>query len=91
MDYRRTTREHAWLKASGRVEYVMGTPAAAKRGLRPQQARGRHSPAIETEYALGWALQEAGKMSAEQSVSLMVSEQVDKNVWQIGRAMGVPL
>lgn len=91
MDYPRTTREHAWLKASGRVEYVKGSSAAAKRAVYDLSKHEGVIPAIETAYALGWALQEAAKMSAEQSVIVMVSEQVDKNIWQIGRAMGVPL
>jgi tryptophan synthase beta chain len=91
MDYPRTTREHAWLKASGRVEYVKGTVASAKKAVYDVSKHEGVIPAIQTAYALGWACQEAAKMSAEQTVIVVMAESVDKNIWQIGKAMGVPL
>nr|WP_241696223.1 pyridoxal-phosphate dependent enzyme [Solimonas terrae] len=91
MDYPRTTREHAWLKASGRVEYVKGSVGAAKRAMFDVSKHEGVIPAIQTAFALGWACQEAAKMSPEQTVIVMMSENVDKNIWQIGKAMGVPL
>lgn len=91
MDYPRTTREHAWLKASGRVEYVKGTVAQAKRAVYDVSKHEGVIPAIQTAYALGWACQEAARMRPEQSVIVMVAESVDKNIWQIGKAMGIPI
>ncbi|NKF22628.1 pyridoxal-phosphate dependent enzyme [Solimonas marina] len=91
MDYPRTTREHAWLKASGRVEYVKGASSSAKRAVYDLSRHEGVIPAIQTAYALGWACDEAAKMSAEQIVVVMMSENVDKNIWEIGKAMGVPL
>jgi tryptophan synthase beta chain len=91
MDYPRTTREHGWLKASGRVEYVKGAPAAAKRAVYDLSKHEGVIPAIQTAYAVGWACQEAAKMSREQTIVVMIAEDVGKNIWQIGKAMGVPL
>jgi len=91
MDYPRTTREHAWLKASGRVEYVKGAVAAAKKAVYDVSKHEGVIPAIQTAYALGWACQEAARMNPEQTVIVMMAESVDKNIWQIGKAMGVPL
>lgn len=91
MDYPRTTREHAWLKASGRVEYLKGAAPAAKRAIYDLSQHEGVIPAIQTAYVLGWACQEAAKMAPEQTVIVMMAENVDKNIWQIGKAMGVPL
>src|SRR3546814_2980980 len=66
MDYPRTTREHAWLKASGRVEYVKGSVAQAKRAVYDVSKHEGVIPAIQTAYALGWACQEASRMRPEQ-------------------------
>lgn len=91
MDYPRTTREHAWLRASGRVEYVKGAVAQAKRAVYDVSKYEGVIPAIQTAYALGWACQEAARMRPDQSVIVMVAESVDKNIWQIGKAMGIPI
>lgn len=91
MDYPRTTREHAWLKASGRVEYVKGNVAQAKRAVYDVSKHEGVIPAIQTAYALGWACQEAARMRPDQSLIVIVAESVDKNIWQIGKAMGIPI
>lgn len=91
MDYPRVTREHAWLKASGRVEYVKVAAAAAKKAVNDLSRFEGIIPAIQTSYAIAWACQEAARMKPDQNVIVMLAENVDKNIWQIGKAMGVPL
>lgn len=91
MDYPRVTREHAWLKASGRVEYVRTTPAAAKRAISDLSRHEGIITAIQTAYAMAWACQAAKEMSREQTIVVLLAENVDKNIWEIGKAMGVPL
>jgi tryptophan synthase beta chain len=91
MDYPRVTREHAWLKASGRVEYVSTTAAAAKKAINDLSRNEGIIPAVQTAYAIAWACQESTRMKPEQSIIVMISENVDKNIWQIGKSMGVPL
>ncbi len=91
MDYPRVKREHNWLKASGRVEYVKTTATAARQAINNLSLYEGIIPAIQTSYALAWAFQEAAKLTPEQSVVIMMTEKVDKNIWQVGKALGVPL
>ena len=91
MDYPRVTREHNWLKASGRVEYVKTTATAAKKAINDLSLYEGIIPAIQTSYAMAWAFQEAAKLKPEQSVIIMMTEKVDKNIWQMGKAFGVQL
>lgn len=91
MDYPRVTREHNWLKASGRVEYVKASTTAAKQAISDLSLYEGIIPAIQTSYAMAWAFQEAAKLTPEQSVIIMMTEKVDKNIWQMGKAFGVQL
>lgn len=91
MEYPRVTREQAWLKSSGRVEYVKTTAASARKAIKDMAEQEGIVPAIQTSYAMAWAFQAASRMQPEQSVVIMMSETVEKNLWDIGRAMGVPL
>lgn len=91
MDYPRVVREQAWLKATGRVEYVETQSVAAKKAIGDLSRCEGIIPAIETAYALAWACQAASGMSRDQTVVVFLGENVEKNIWEIGKAMGVPL
>ena len=91
MDYPRVTREQAWLKATGRIDYEQTTAAAAKKAISDMSRYEGIVPAIETAYAIAWACQAAAGMKKEQSIIVLLAENVDKNIWDIGKAMGVPL
>lgn len=91
LDYPRVAREQAWLKATGRVEYVEARSAAAKKAISDLSRCEGIIPAIETAYALAWACEAASSMSRDQTVVVFFGENVDKNIWEIGKAMGVPL
>lgn len=91
LDYPRVAREHAWLKASGRIEYVEATSILAKKAINDLSRCEGIIPAIETAYALGWACQAAAKMAKDEVVVVFLGENVEKNIWEIGRAMNVPL
>ncbi len=91
LEYPSVVRETAWLKATGRVEYVEAQSMAAKKAITDLSRCEGIIPAIETAYALAWACQEASTMSKDQSVVVFLGENVEKNIWEIGKAMGVPL
>ena len=91
LDYPSVAREQAWLKATGRIEYVKTQSAAAKKAISDLSRFEGIIPAIETAYALAWACQTAATLPRDQSVVVFLGEQVEKNIWDIGKAMGVPL
>ena len=91
MEYPSLARETAWLKASGRVEFVKALSGAAKKAILDLSRCEGIVPAIETSYALAWACQAAAKMSHEQNVVVYLGENVEKDIWEIGKAIGVPL
>lgn len=91
MEYPSVVREHRWLRESGRVEYVKATVEAAKEAIRNLSYYEGITPAIETAHALGWACLAAAEMKPEQAVVVMMAEDVEKDVWDIGRLMGAPL
>jgi tryptophan synthase beta chain len=91
MEYPSVGREHRWLRESGRVEYIKASLDAAKEAIRNLSYYEGITPAIGTAHALGWACQEAAAMKPEQAVVVMVAEEVEKDIWDIGRLMGAPL
>lgn len=91
MDYPSVARETAWLKASGRVEFVQTQSAAARKAIQDLARCEGIVPAIESAYAMAWACQAAASMSREQSIVVFLGENVEKDIWEIGKAMGVPL
>jgi tryptophan synthase beta chain len=91
MDYPSVVREQRWLRETGRVEYIKASLEAAKSAIRDLSYHEGIIPAIETAHALGWACQAAAQMKPEQVVVVMVAEDVDKDMWDIGRLMGAPV
>lgn len=91
MEYPSVVREQRWLRETGRVDYVKAPLETAKSAIRDLSYYEGIIPAIETAHALGWACQAAAQMKPEQVVVVMVAEDVDKDMWDIGRLMGAPL
>ncbi len=91
MEYPSVVREHRWLRETGRVEYVKASLEAAKKAIRDLSYFEGITPAIETAHALGWACQAAAAMQPEQAVVLMMAEDAEKDIWDIGRLMGAPM
>ncbi len=91
LEYPSVVREHRWLRETGRVEYVKHTLEAAKKAIRDLSFFEGITPAIETAHALAWTCQAAAAMQPEQAVVLMMAEDSDKEIWDIGRLMGAPI
>ena len=90
LEYPGVTREHAWLKASGRVEYVTTGEDQAKSAIQRLSHREGIIPALETAHALATACHVAQTLRSDQSVILMMAEDASKDLWDIGRKLGVP-
>lgn len=91
LEYPSVIREHAWLKASGRVEYVEISEEAVKHVI---TECGRYEgliPPIQTAHAIAWAYQEARTMQPSQNVVVILRESMDKDIWEIAKGMGIPL
>ena len=91
MEYPSVVREHRWLRETGRVEYVKATLESAKKAIRDLNYFEGITPAIETAHALGWTCQAAAAMKPDQAVVLMIAEDAEKDIWEIGRLMGAPM
>jgi tryptophan synthase beta chain len=88
LEYPSVAREHALLRASGRVEYVHSTRAAAKPAVEDLARLEAVVPPMQTAQALAWACQAARVMAPSQSVVLVMAETLDKNLWDVGQLVG---
>ena len=91
VEYPSVVREHRWLRETGRVEYVKASLDSAKKAIRDLSYFEGITPAIDTAHALGWACQAAAAMQPEQAVVVMMAEDAEKDIWDIGRLMGAPM
>ncbi|KAJ3297156.1 tryptophan synthetase [Rhizoclosmatium sp. JEL0117] len=83
LDYPGVGPEHAWLKDSGRAEYIAATDAEALKGIRLLSETEGIIPALETAHAIYKAFEMAKTMSADQSIAICVSGRGDKDVVSI--------
>jgi tryptophan synthase beta chain len=87
LEYPSVAREHAGFRASGRVEYVQTTRAAARDALRAAAAHEGLVVPLESAHALAWACQAAGTLSPAQHLVVVMSEAPDKGVWDVRRLL----
>ncbi|KAJ3067648.1 tryptophan synthetase [Podochytrium sp. JEL0797] len=83
LDYPGVGPEHAWLKDSGRAEYIAATDAEALKGIRLLSQTEGIIPALETAHAIYKAFELAKTMSPDQSIAVCVSGRGDKDVVSI--------
>ena len=88
LDYPGVGPEHAWLKQSGRAEYVAVEDADALEGVRILSRLEGIIPALETAHAVAWIARSAGRWKREDPVLLCVSGRGDKDVAQISAMEG---
>ncbi|MGH8480906.1 MAG: pyridoxal-phosphate dependent enzyme, partial [Nevskiaceae bacterium] len=88
IEYPNVGREHALLKASGRVEYLRVPRSAARQALIDlARVEGVLMP-IETAHALAFACAAARQLPSEQSIIVVMAEPPSQNLWDIERAVG---
>ena len=88
LDYPGVGPEHAWLRDSGRAEYVGITDAEAMTGLLQLSRTEGIIPAIETAHALAGALQLAQTMSPDDIILINLSGRGDKDMETAARYFG---
>jgi tryptophan synthase beta chain len=88
LDYPGVGPEHAWLKVSGRAEYVAVDDTQALEGVRILSRLEGIIPALETAHAIAWMAGAKGRWKADEPVLLCVSGRGDKDVAQISAMEG---
>jgi tryptophan synthase len=86
--------EHAWLKDSGRAEYVSATDREALLGFRQLCQLEGIIPALETAHAVYVGVRLAGTLRPDQDVVLCLSGRGDKDITSVAEALpryGCPL
>lgn len=90
-DYPAVEREHAEIRRSGRVEYVDGDPEAGRAAIRDVARMEGVILPMRTAQAVAYAAQQARTMPREALVVVNLVERADKDIWDIGDALGLPM
>ncbi|WP_045476314.1 tryptophan synthase subunit beta [Serpentinimonas barnesii] len=89
LDYPGVGPEHAWLKDSGRAEYVGVTDEQALAAFHRLCRREGIIPALESSHALAYAFALAPTMRADQSILVNLSGRGDKDLGTVAELAGV--
>ncbi|KAG9299718.1 hypothetical protein G9A89_013078 [Geosiphon pyriformis] len=87
LDYPGVGPEHAFLKDSGRAEYIAVTDAQALIGFRKMSELEGIIPALETSHAIYHTLELAKTMKPDHDILLNVSGRGDKDVQSVAEAL----
>jgi len=88
LDYPGVGPEHAYLKDTGRAEYVSVTDEEAMEGLRALALAEGIIPALETAHAVAYAMELAGRMPRDSVVLINLSGRGDKDMNTIMERLG---
>jgi tryptophan synthase beta chain len=91
LDYPGVGPEHAWLKESGRAEYVSITDAEALEGFQLLTREEGILPALESSHAIAHLVKLAPTLSKDQTIVVCLSGRGDKDIHTVADAMGVKL
>lgn len=91
LDYPGIGPEHAWLKDSGRVEYVAVTDTEALEAFKLLAAIEGILPALETAHALAHVIKIAPTLPREHVMVINLSGRGDKDIFTVAEALGVSL
>ncbi|KII89148.1 hypothetical protein PLICRDRAFT_40783 [Plicaturopsis crispa FD-325 SS-3] len=87
LDYPGVGPEHAWLKDSGRAEYVVATDEQALRGFRMLTQMEGIIPALESAHAIWEGVRLAKTLPKDQDIVVCLSGRGDKDVEQISELL----
>lgn len=87
LDYPGVGPEHAWLKDSGRAEYVVATDEEALRGFRMCTQLEGIIPALESSHAIWEAVRLAKTLPKDKDIVVCLSGRGDKDVEQISQLL----
>jgi tryptophan synthase beta chain len=83
--------EHAWLKDSGRAEYVAVTDADALRAFSDLCHDEGIIPALESAHAVAYAMQIAPSMAQDRVLLVNLSGRGDKDMHTVAERQGLKL
>jgi tryptophan synthase beta chain len=91
LDYPGVGPEHAWLKDSGRAEYVSVTDAEALQAFHDLCRLEGIMPALESAHALAYAAKMAPRMRKDQILLVNLSGRGDKDMHIVAEESGIQL
>lgn len=91
LDYPGVGPEHAWLKDSGRAQYVSVTDEEALEGFKVLTREEGILPALESSHAIAHVLRLAPTLPKDKSIVVCLSGRGDKDIHTVADVMGVAL
>ena len=91
LDYPGVGPEHAWLKESGRAEYVSVTDEEALEGFQLLTREEGILPALESSHAIAHVVRLAPTLPSDKTIVVCLSGRGDKDIHTVAAAMGVEL
>jgi len=91
LDYPGVGPEHAWLKATGRADYVAVTDEQALAGFKILTEKEGIIPALESAHAVAWAVEAAKSMPKDAIIVVNLSGRGDKDMHTVAKVLGVSL
>ena len=91
LDYPGVGPEHAWLKDSGRAQYVAVTDDETLQAFHDLCRYEGIIPALESAHALAYAMKIAPTMDRDQILLVNLSGRGDKDMHTVGKASGIAL
>ena len=88
LDYPGVGPEHAWLKETGRAEYVAVTDAEALEAFALLSRLEGIIPALESAHAIAFAVRLAGRLPRDARLVVGLSGRGDKDVDAVRKARG---
>ncbi len=89
LDYPGVGPEHAWLKETGRAEYISITDDEALEGFRVLTREEGIIPALESSHAIAYVMKLAPTMKKDQTIVVCLSGRGDKDMHTVAEAMGM--
>lgn len=89
LDYPGVGPEHAWLKDTGRAEYVSATDDEALEAFQRLTREEGIMPALESSHAIAHTLKLAPTMPKDQTIVVCLSGRGDKDIHTVADALGV--
>ena len=91
LDYPGIGPEHSWLKETNRVEYVPATDVEALEAFQLLCKLEGIIPALEPSHALAEVMKRAPTMDKDQIIVMNLCGRGDKDVFTVGKALGIDL
>lgn len=89
LDYPGVGPEHAWLKDTGRAQYVAATDKQALQAFHDLTRIEGIIPALESSHAISYGMELAASMSAQKNIIINLSGRGDKDIHTVAAIEGI--